>query len=158
MRWRRLDRAPPCRGNLFRRAGAPAHQVLPADTADETTPAPATEPTAAPAETPAATDTEPTTVAANTTTEPVAAGTPIPAGIYVQVSAQGTEAAAQSTLQDFLNRAPSILGGEPTAIDRAELTNGTYYRVLFGPYSSADAQSLMQRLAAVGIDAFIQRY
>ncbi len=145
-------------------AATPATETPPVTTAEApptTTETPAVTP-ATPTETPAATpaaETAPVTIAAATPTEtPPTAAAAIPAGIYVQVSAQGTEAAAQSTLQETINRAPSILTGEPTAIDRADLPQGTYFRVLFGPYSGADAEALRQRLAAVGIDSFIQRY
>ncbi len=135
-------------------AATPVVETPAAETAPAQTPAAETPATPA-AETPAATTT--TTAPAQVANTPTTA-TAIAAGIYVQVSAQGTEAAAQSTLQDLVTRAPSVLTGQPTAIDRAELPQGTYYRVLFGPYSAADADALRQRLAAVGIDSFIQRY
>lgn len=83
-------------------------------------------------------------------------GTPIAPGFYVQVSAQGSEDAARAQLAEFRGAAPSILGDQPAVIQRAELPQGTYFRVQFGPMASqAEADQLRQQLASVGIDSFV---
>lgn len=110
--------------------------------------------TVVPAEDPPAVET-PAVVAVATPNTP-AAGDAIATGRYVQVAALGTEALAQSILQEFRTRAPGLLQNQPAAIQRAELAAGVFYRVWFGPLSSAEAESLRQGLAAVGIDSFIQ--
>ncbi len=82
-------------------------------------------------------------------------GDPIAPGFYVQVSAQGSEAAAQDQLADLRSRAPSLLGDRSAVIQRAELPQGTYFRLQFGPLGEAEANQLRQSLAAVGIDSFV---
>ena len=140
-------------------AETPATETAPAAVAEATPPA-----TETPATTPA-TETATTDTTADdrlpATTPPSRCRRRAPRSRLASMSRsrrRGRKRRRNRRLQDFLNRAPSILTGEPTAIDRADLPQGTYYRVLFGPYSSADADALRQRLAAVGIDAFIQRY
>lgn len=83
-------------------------------------------------------------------------GDPIAPGFYVQVSAQGSEAAAQDQLAEFRTRSPSLLGSRAAVIQRAELPQGTYFRVQFGPLSTqAEAEQLRQSLSAAGIDSFV---
>jgi hypothetical protein len=109
-------------------------------------------PAPAPAPTPAAAAAPQPTAVANLPT----ATDPIAPGFYVQVTAQGSEAAAQAQLRDFRARAPSLLGSRPAIIQRAELPNGIFYRVQFGPLATrSDAEDLRQSLLVAGIDAFI---
>ena len=85
-----------------------------------------------------------------------AAGDPIAPGFYVQVSAQGTERAALAQLAEFRARTPSLLGSRAAVIQRAELPQGVYYRVQFGPAASqVEAEQLRASLLAIGMDAFV---
>lgn len=95
------------------------------------------------------------TVGANDPNVPNA-GDPIAPGFYVQVSAQGTEEAAQAQLADFRSLAPSLLGARQAVIQRADLPQGVFFRVQFGPSSTqAEAEQLRQSLNTAGIDAFV---
>ena len=88
--------------------------------------------------------------------DPPIAGGAIAPGFYVQVSAQGSEQAAQNQLAEYRARAPDILATQPAVIQRADLPQGIFYRVQFGPLPGrAEADNLMQSLIAVGIDAFV---
>ena len=86
-------------------------------------------------------------------------GDPIAPGFYVQVSSQRSEQAAQTQLNALRGQAPSLLGDRPAIIQRIELPErGVFFRVQFGPFSGADAQSLLQSLSEVGIDAFVMNH
>jgi hypothetical protein len=86
-------------------------------------------------------------------------GDPIAPGFYVQVSSQRSEQAAQTQLAALRGQAPSLLGDRPAIIQRIELPErGVFFRVQFGPFSGADAQSLLQSLGEVGIDAFVMNH
>ncbi len=77
-------------------------------------------------------------------------------GTMVQVSSQRTQDAAQATFRDLQVRYPSILGGYPINVQRADLGDrGTYYRVRVGPFASADAQSLCSQLKNAGGDCIL---
>lgn len=83
-------------------------------------------------------------------------GDPIATGFYVQVSAQGSEAGAQAQLADYRAAAPSLLGNQAAVIERAELAQGTFYRLQFGPFASqTQAEQFRASLANVGIDSFL---
>ena len=54
----------------------------------------------------------------------------------VQVSSQRSEADAQASFRALQQKYPSVLGGQPMAIRRADLGDkGGYYRVRVGPFS-----------------------
>ena len=87
------------------------------------------------------------------------AGDPIAPGFYVQVTAQGSEQAAQAQVLEFRARAPSLLGGRSAIIQRAELEQGVFYRVKFGPLATrAEAVTLVESLRAAGMDGFIANH
>ena len=71
----------------------------------------------------------------------VAARTPPAAsGAYaVQVSAQKTEAEAQSSYRALQQKYPSVLAGREASIKRADLSSGTYYRAQVGSFATFDA-------------------
>lgn len=83
-------------------------------------------------------------------------GDPIATGFYVQVSAQGSEAGAQTQLADYRAAAPGLLGNQAAVIERAELANGTFFRLQFGPFASQTAaEQFRSSLANIGIDSFL---
>jgi cell division protein FtsN len=127
-------------------------------------PAPAAEPAAEPEPAPAAVVPAPADPAPAAVATPAAltvanlptAGDPIAPGFYVQVTAQASEQAAQTQLLDFQARVPGLLGSRPAIIQRAELEQGIFYRVKFGPFDArADAIVLLESLREAGIDGFI---
>ena len=88
--------------------------------------------------------------------EPV---TPAAADYYVQVSTHGTEEAAQAKLRELLAQSPNLFGATPGVIQRADLPQGLFFLVQFGPMvGQANAEALRQSLLAAGIDAFVTRH
>jgi len=165
-------------GTIVENETAPAAGATPAAPAAAATPAPEppaadpvpanTDPIAVAAIDPPAAETPPAllTVPTETMTPPPPApqavanlpraGDPIAPGFYVQVTAQASEQAAQTQLQDFRARAPGLLGTRPAIIQRAELDQGIFYRVKFGPFATRpEAVTLVENLRAIGMDGFI---
>jgi len=70
----------------------------------------------------------------------------------VQVSSQRSEAEAQAALRAAQAKYPTVLGGQQTAIRRAELGDrGTFYRAMVGPFASRDqALQVCSSLKAAG--------
>ena len=84
---------------------------------------------------------------------------PAGGGYVVQVSAQKTEAEAQSSYRAMQTKYPSVLGGREPIIRRAELTgSGTWYRAQIGPFAtSTAAEDFCSRLKAVNGQCIVQR-
>jgi SPOR domain len=79
-------------------------------------------------------------------------------GFLVQVSSQRNEAEAQAALRSAQSKFPSVLGGQPGTVRRADLgERGTYYRAMIGPYGSRDeANQLCASLKAAGGTCIVQ--
>jgi cell division protein FtsN len=98
---------------------------------------------------------------------PPTAATPAPAaaanaaaGVYVvQVSSQRSEVDAQAYFRFLQEKFPSELEGRTAIIRRADLgAKGIYYRVVTGPFASADeADQFCGNLKAAGGTCIIQR-
>jgi hypothetical protein len=91
-----------------------------------------------------------------------ASRTPAPAatsGAYaVQVSAQKTEAEAQSSYRALQSKYPSVLSGREASIRRVELSGGTWYRAQVGGFaSSTQANEFCDNLKAAGGQCIVQR-
>jgi SPOR domain len=98
------------------------------------------------------------------TTVPVQATPARPAategGSYmVQVSSQLSESDAQASFRALQQKYPSVLGGQPMAIQRADLGDkvGVRYRVRVGPYSSEQASELCNNLKGAGGQCVVHR-
>ena len=78
---------------------------------------------------------------------------------YVQVSAQRSEAEAQSAYRDLQAKFPQQLGGRHAVYRRADLGDkGVYYRALVGPFANAEqANAFCSNLKAAGGSCFMQR-
>ncbi|MGV8840579.1 MAG: SPOR domain-containing protein [Bauldia sp.] len=141
-------------------APAPIPAATPATTTTPATPDPVvTTPPATPDPvmvTPAPVAAAP--AAATTAATPAAtppAGTGIPAGYYVNVSSQVTEAAARADVDAFRARAPTLLASRNAVIPTATVNGVLRYRVQFAATSDADAQTLCNNLKAAGIDCWV---
>ncbi|TMJ01134.1 MAG: SPOR domain-containing protein [Alphaproteobacteria bacterium] len=102
---------------------------------------------------------EPTAPAARSK---VATRTPAPArgGSYmVQLSAQKTEAEAQSSYRALQSKYPSVLAGREPVISRAELGQaGTWYRVQVGSFATSEqATALCENLKSAGGQCIVQK-
>jgi cell division protein FtsN len=91
-----------------------------------------------------------------------ASRTPAPAatsGAYaVQVSAQKTEAEAQSSYRALQSKYPSVLSGREANIKRVELSGGTWYRAQVGGFnSSTQANEFCDNLKAAGGQCIVQK-
>jgi SPOR domain len=77
----------------------------------------------------------------------------------VQVTSERSESNAQAALQALQAKYPNQLSGRQPIIRRADLgAKGTYYRVLVGPFASAEeAAGLCSRLKAAGGNCIVQR-
>jgi nitrate reductase NapE component len=80
-------------------------------------------------------------------------------GYAVQVTSERSESNAQAALQALQAKYPNQLSGRQPIIRRADLgSKGTYYRVLVGPFASAEeAAGLCSRLKAAGGNCIVQR-
>jgi hypothetical protein len=124
-------------------------------------------PTTPLARTPAATPSAPAGAASQptrVTTVPVQTTPSRPAategGTYmVQVSSQLSESDAQASFRSLQQKYPSVLGGQPMAIQRADLGDkvGVRYRVRVGPYSSEQASELCNNLKGAGGQCVVHR-
>jgi cell division septation protein DedD len=92
--------------------------------------------------------------AAPASTEPPAAGG---GGFVVQLTAEGSEAAARSEFTRLRGRHSEVLGGLSPNIRRAEVNGNTVYRVRVGAFSRAEAVSLCERLKSSGGNCFVAR-
>jgi len=81
------------------------------------------------------------------------------AGSYVQISAQRSEAEAQSSYRSLQAKYPDQLGGRAATIHRADLgAKGIYFRALIGPFANAtEAADICTKLKAAGGTCLIQR-
>ena len=89
-----------------------------------------------------------------------AARTPAAGGAYlVQVSAQKSEAEAQSSYKMLQQKYPSVLGGREPTIRRAEIgQNGVWYRVHVGSFATAEqATAFCNNLKDAGGQCIVQR-
>jgi hypothetical protein len=93
---------------------------------------------------------------ANTKT---ASRSPTAGGYVVQVSAQKTEADAQSSYRAMQAKYPSVLSGREAMIRRVELSgSGVWYRAQVGPFgSSTEAEDFCAKLKAVEGQCIVQR-
>ena len=86
---------------------------------------------------------------------------PVASGAYaVQVSAQRTEAEAQSSYQALQAKYPSVLGGHQANIRRVDLgeKGGVFYRAQVGSFPSAEAaNTFCDNLKAVGGQCIVQK-
>ena len=80
-------------------------------------------------------------------------------GYTVQVTSERSESNAQAALQTLQVKYPNQLRGRQPIIRRFDLgAKGIYYRVLVGPFASADeAAGLCSRLKAAGGNCIVQR-
>ena len=80
-------------------------------------------------------------------------------GYAVQVTSERSESNAQAALLALQAKYPNQLSGRQPIIRRADLgAKGTYYRVLVGPFASAEeASGLCSRLKAAGGNCIVQR-
>ena len=80
-------------------------------------------------------------------------------GYAVQVTSERSESNAQAALQTLQVKYPNQLRGRQPIIRRFDLgAKGIYYRVLVGPFASADeAAGLCSRLKAAGGNCIVQR-
>jgi len=80
-------------------------------------------------------------------------------GYAIQVTSERSESAAQAAYRMLQAKYPNQLGGRQAIIRRADLgAPGTYYRVLVGPFASAEkAAKLCRGLKAAGSDCIIQK-
>ncbi len=81
-------------------------------------------------------------------------------GYAVQVSAQRDEKEVQSSFRALQAKYPKLLGGREPMVRRADLgAKGVYYRVMVGPFVSAEqASELCSNLKAAGGDCIVQKY
>jgi cell division septation protein DedD len=101
---------------------------------------------------------------ANTRTAAVAPAAPALAsasssgGYVVQLSAQKTEAEAQTSFRTMQGRYPTQLGGRSLLIRRKDTASGTMYGAQVGPFASReDAVQLCEGLKSAGGSCFVQR-
>ena len=82
-----------------------------------------------------------------------------PAGAYVQVSAQRSEAEAQSSYRAMQQKYPAVLGSREASIRRADLGQaGVWYRAQIGPFTSAEqATAFCDNLKAAGGQCMVHR-
>ena len=80
-------------------------------------------------------------------------------GYAVQVTSERSESNAQAALQALQAKYPNQLSGRQPIIRRADLgAKGIYYRVLVGPFASAEeATGLCSKLKAAGGNCIVQR-
>jgi cell division septation protein DedD len=104
---------------------------------------------------------EPTPPAALANANSTAAEAPsvLGGGYAVQVTSERSESNAQAAVQALQSKYPNQLSGRQPIIRRADLgSKGTYYRVLVGPFASAEeAAALCSRLKAAGGNCIVQR-
>jgi len=79
-------------------------------------------------------------------------------GYAVQVTSERSESNAQAALQALQAKYPNQLSGRQPIIRRADLgAKGIYYRVLVGPFASAEeAAGLCSKLRAAGGNCIVQ--
>jgi SPOR domain len=79
-------------------------------------------------------------------------------GFAVQVTSERNESNAQAALQALLQKYPNQLSGRQPIIRRVDLgAKGIYYRVLVGPFASAEeAAGLCSKLKAAGGNCIVQ--
>lgn len=84
--------------------------------------------------------------------------TAAPRGKYgVQVAAPQSEADARKAIDTLRAKHPKLLVKEWATINRVELPNGVFYRVVVGPYATAQqAERLCNSLKAEGAPCFIR--
>lgn len=85
--------------------------------------------------------------------------TPNGGGYVVQVSAQKTEAEAQSSYRALQTKYPTVLAGRDASIRRVELGgSGVWYRAQVGSFASAgQAEEFCGRLKSAGGQCIVQR-
>jgi sporulation related protein len=82
----------------------------------------------------------------------------VPAGSYVQLSSQRSEAEAQAAFRSLQGKYPNQLGSRQAVIRKVELgEKGTYYRAMVGPLVGNEASELCSGLKAAGGQCLIQR-
>jgi cell division septation protein DedD len=79
-------------------------------------------------------------------------------GFAVQITSERNESNAQAALQALLQKYPNQLSGRQPIIRRADLgAKGIFYRVLVGPFASAEeAAGLCSKLKAAGDNCIVQ--
>jgi cell division septation protein DedD len=80
-------------------------------------------------------------------------------GYVVQVSAERSDAKAQSSFKTLQSRYPDILGGRSLLIRRVALgKKGTFYRAQIGPFDTVEqAKRLCARLKSSGGHCMVQK-
>jgi hypothetical protein len=80
------------------------------------------------------------------------------AGFSVQLTAQSSEALAQSEFSNMQRRYPSLLSGrQPSIVPVSIPDRGTFYRVRVNTGTQAEASNLCSSLKAAGADCLVQR-
>jgi cell division septation protein DedD len=92
--------------------------------------------------------------------DPAASNKPSPAsaGYVVQVATGKTAFDAQAKWRELQSSYPKILGSQQMSIKRVDLAQGTFYRVMVGPFENRDKASQMcKNLTAAGSQCVVQR-
>ena len=80
------------------------------------------------------------------------------AGYTVQVTSERSESRAQAAFRALQAKYPNQLSGRQPIIRRIDLSAGTYYRALVGPFTSAkEAARLCKQLKDAGGDCTVQK-
>ena len=105
---------------------------------------------------------EPVAVAAIAIQEPPPPPPRLPSGRLakakygVQLAAPQSEADARKAIETLRARYSKLLQKEWATINRVELPNGVFYRVVFGPFTEQKAAQLCSSLKAEGAPCFIR--
>ncbi len=104
-------------------------------------------------------DTQSRTKVATRTPAPTPPSVATRGGYVVQVSAQKSEAEAQSSFRALQAKYPNVLSGREPMISRAELgASGTWYRVQVGAFSTSEqATAFCENLKSAGGQCIVQR-
>ena len=102
----------------------------------------------------------PSTVAAVDTTRPAPAKTaPAAGGWIVQLSAQKSEAEAQTSFRSAQAKYPALAGQEPLIRKKDYGEKGVFYATQVGPFPQREeANKLCETLKGAGGTCFIQKY
>ena len=102
----------------------------------------------------------PPTVAAVETTHPAPAkAAPASGGWIVQLSAQKSEAEAQTSFRTAQAKYPALAGQEPLIRKKDYGEKGVFYATQVGPFPQReDANKLCETLKGAGGTCFIQKY
>ena len=147
---------PSTAGGAFNEPKRVKTQTIRPDTMSDATATATAQPPAAPAKSAPMAIAPPSDPAPRTKT---ASRTPASGAYLVQVSAQKSEAEAQSSYKILQQKYPSVLGGREPTIRRAEIgQNGVWYRVHVGSFATAEqATAFCNNLKDAGGQCIVQR-